>query len=159
MEYTIKYFEDGEEKVKTFNIHRVPNGILRRIIEIRKIAATVLDNWNKINDNMSKIAAMAKEKPDGYKKELKKIELENKELSNEITQYNTEGDDFFRKRYEIMKDILTVNGEKNEKYLSFDFWDNQVDASEMMLLIYEIANKDMPKKKLDEKLKNFTRSA
>ena len=58
-----------------------------------------------------------------------------------------------------MKDILMVNGEKNEKYLSFDFWDNQVDASEMMLLIYEIANKDMPKKKLDEKLKNFTRSA
>ena len=55
--------------------------------------------------------------------------------------------DYFSIRYELIKDILIKNGEKDEKYLSREFWEENVDYKKMVQFIDSVVEKDASKKK------------
>ncbi|MGD8305148.1 MAG: hypothetical protein PVF17_00710 [Ignavibacteria bacterium] len=156
MNFDLEYFEDGEHKIKTFNIEFISNAMRRKRDSIIEKATDVKISWDKMQENYASIAAkknILRENKEADKEKLKQeideLSTENGELAKKIRGVGTE--EFFNARYELAKEILEKNGVTEEKFFSYDFWDNNVNMQTMIKLIDEIIDKDVPKKKQEEK--------
>jgi len=145
IEYNLDYFENGEIKTEILKINFVSNRCRREYNEILNGAYDVQRKFDDINYKTANIAALKKEKPKDFKKQIAELEKEITLLIIGIQEY---GDtQLLEKRFEIVKKILEQNNIKDEKFHSFKFWDENVDPSDLIDFLDLCVFKDIDKKK------------
>lgn len=127
--YVLKYRIKGEKKNIEIKIDFVSIFVLEEYGRIKYETQMALYHWYQSKENDKLIYDLKKEKPDGYKESILKLETENVEHSNYIKPF--EHNTFFQRRYELLKELLESNSIKNELLLSDEFWKKNVDASEI----------------------------
>lgn len=145
IEYLLEYREDGERKVYQLEIDFVSNYCIREFNHIMQVVYDVQNKWDKIGDLRTEIAALRTDRPDGYVEKSALLENEINSLANQITANDTEG--ILKKRFELVKQILSDNGYKEPFFYQYDFWDKCVDPAQIIEFISLCAWKDIPKKK------------
>ena len=108
--------------------------------EIKFISQRMIHNYTELNRTIKKVEtssmnlAIAKNKLETdsslpKEKQIELMKIINTE-SDEIIKLT--GMDYFNKRFDLIKDLLTRNGYKEtEPFMSFDFWDLNVEPSEI----------------------------
>ena len=82
----------------------------------------------------------AGDKEKEYKQAIEKHRKEIKKLNDELLQYNDS--DFFSKRFELIKSILTRNNCTEPQFLDPTFWEECVDINEINEFLNICINKD-----------------
>jgi hypothetical protein len=137
---TVPYFDKGVLKEKEFGISFVSNYATREYHKILKDTLSVKQIWDEIGKINDEFSIILREKKDGWKDELSRIQETLKRKEDEIKKYNDES--FFQRRFDLIKIILTDNGHKEEKYLSEEFWDRMVEPTDIINFLSAVANKD-----------------
>jgi len=147
IKYKLSYVEDnGIQKELEINISFVPNIAIKKYNEIISTVHEVMKTWDDMNYLIADMAALDKEKPDGWKQQKLNKEIEYVTKANEI---RLKGDQyFFDKRLELIFLLLKKNGIQDEKFFDPSFWDNNVDPSDILDFITAAIYKDENKKKL-----------
>ena len=146
LKYDLEYREKGEKKILSLSIDFVSNYCIREYAEISAAIATVKNSWQKISDLTTEITAAAIEQPEGYKQANAERKAQIEEYTKGILDYSD--DKFLRRRFELIKLLLSDNGITDENFLSFDFWDRQVDPATANAFLDAAIYKDINKKKL-----------
>lgn len=166
VEISLTYRERGQDKTQVFVIDFIPNVVRKLYEEVYNTITDVQTKWNEIQ-TLSQKAILIKDNP----AEIDKISEKIKQLSKEIKKCGN--DEFFEKRFEIIKMIIQKNiirpqiinksiayyialpltwltsklREHNNKFLKREFWDECVDAHDIIRFIDEAVNKDFDSKK------------
>ena len=142
--YNLKYREKGEEKKKHIVIKWVSNYCTR---EFREMLQSI-DEVRKAKDNleilMSERGTCLNDGKNGaadWKDRMKKLDAEVEENTQKILSYND--NDFFERRFNLLKQIVEDNGIKDDDLLSFEFWDRNVEPSDMMEFLAAAVYKDI----------------
>ena len=145
----IDYFDGKEEKTVKIKIERIPQSIIRDYGEVSSVMSAVF----KASEELKRIAMKkgdivfsrdkdAKRKID----ELAEEELEHIDIINSLSN-----DDFYSKRYALIIKLLKKNGITDEKLLTREFWeddvDNEISATFLEQVIYKDFEPDNGKKK------------
>ena len=141
VDVVIKYYEKGEVKETPLTVKFVSNKVSRDFGELMKRVGKVKDDWDENQELISNNAKLRIERPEDWKAKIEKNDERLKEIAKSIL--NVSKSDFFQERFEIMKRILEDNGIKDETLLSFDFWDENVDPTDMMDIMASIIYKDL----------------
>lgn len=150
VEYNLEYREKGEKKYKTFTIDFISNGVIKRYDKL----INEINEFSKQNDErqnlLLEIVGLRSDKPEMYKELIKAKKERVDEIEKFMQGYTSNG--HFERRFEILKTILQDNGVTEEKFMTFDFWENCVDANSMIELMTNAIWKDLQsdKKKVQE---------
>lgn len=139
-DFELEYFEKGELKKDLLKIRFVSRKNTRDYEDMMKLVYEVKSIWDDISDKITEIASA---ESNGEDTELLKMELN--QLNEDILLYNDDRN--IKKRFEIIKRILEDNGITDEKYLSFDFWDEHVAPETELDFVVGCMFKDNDKKK------------
>ncbi len=140
----VPYFEKGQEKKLEIEVKFVPNFVNVEIAKITMDIYKIKKLFSDRLDALSEISALkTNEKPD--KNKIKLLETKMKELEKEMFDFGKT--DFFKRRMEIIKEILESNGIEDEKFLSEKFWYKNVDADDLNKFLEDVGNKDYEDKK------------
>ncbi len=145
IDYALEYRENGERRIYHLSIDFVSNYIIREFNKIMQVAYDVQNKWDRISDITTEISSLKMEKPEGYLDKLIRLDSDMSAMTAGILSHDTEG--VVNKRFEILQQLLNDNGYKEPFLHDFDFWDKQVDPSQMIELLSLCAWKDIPKKK------------
>ena len=145
IEYTFHYRDGKERGELNVKVDFIPNKRISEFNELMMLVGDITTKWERIGDLQSINAALETEKNDNWKKERDKNREEIKKLSADITSYKSS--DILKMRYELIKKILLNNGIADEKYLTFEFWDECIDPAEIMEFLVKAINKDIETKK------------
>lgn len=166
VEISLTYRDRGQDITQVFEIDFIPNIVRKLYEEVYNTITDVQTKWNEIQ-TLSQKAILIKDNP----AEIDKISEKIKTLSKEIKKCGN--DEFFGKRFEIIKMIINKNvirpqiinktfahyitlpitwlaskiREHNNKFLKREFWDECVDAHDIIRFIDEAVNKDFDSKK------------
>lgn len=144
-EYILNYRIKGKKLTKKIEIDFVP---YQRHVDYGELQAIMLDvqhKWNRIQLIETEINLLTLEKPPEYIRIMKDLKNEVMELSDKIRQASDSG--IVKKRYELLKEILIDNGYDDEEFLSWSFWSNSVEPSEINNILEMAISKDIEKKK------------
>jgi len=154
MKYELEYREDGEKKIRAIEIDFVSNSMFDMHTQMQMDAGQVTDNFNKVQNNATKMVALKslntkekdKEAKQKNKDEIKALKEENDKLV--LTIVDEHANDYFGRRLEIIRAIFKANHITDEKFMTREFWQECVDYNHMIILIKNIVEKDAPKKKV-----------
>ena len=141
IDYTIPYREAGEAKLFRVKVSFISNWVIKRYDEMQSRILEVDANWKEIQRLGEQIVDLKRNKAEGYKDEVDELKERIEKLSDDIKAFSN--GDFFQTRYELVKQILQDNGIRDAKYLSYEFWDRQVDASVLMDMLLSVVYKDV----------------
>ena len=147
-DFELEYFEKGELKKDLLKIRFVSRKNTRDYEDMMKTIYEVKSIWDDISDKITELAAA---ETSGEDTELLQMELD--QLNEDILIYNDERN--IKKRFEIIKRILEDNGITDEKYLSFEFWDENVEPSTELDFVVGCMFKDEDGKKKQSTIKNL----
>ena len=148
LNFELEYFEKGELKKDILNIRFVSRKVTRDYDELMRTIYQVKDIWDEISDKVTEIAAA---EVDG--KETSQLNEELEFLNESILAYDN--DKTLKKRFEIIKRILEDNGIKDEKYLSFEFWDENIEPDTELNFLMGCVFKDSDSKKKQPNTKSL----
>jgi len=146
LNFELEYREKGEKKILNLTIDFVSNWCVDEFSAISAAASVVKARWNKISDLTTEIAALNIERPDGYKEQVHERKAQIDALTKSILEYSNGS--FFTRRFELVKTILEDNGVKDEKFLSSDFWNKNVEPDKLISFLDAVIYKDIDKKKV-----------
>lgn len=145
MQIEINYFEKGKEKIINVDINFVPNHVFREFQYITETIGKTIGITSQMQGKFKEIEAVSKDKPEGWQEKLQELSDELGKLSNELKKY--EDNDFFKRRFEIMRFLLIKNGiDENDKMCTFEFWDEDVHPHEILRILSEVTKIDSKKK-------------
>ena len=137
----IQYFDDGEPKYIDYSIVFVSNRVNREFTEL-------LDRINKLrqvkkeyDDCLAEFGAVINERKEGYKDELKSIIEKKEKLEADMNDKCDKA--ILSERFEVVKRLLKDNGNKDDRLYDYSFWDEKVEPSEIMSLLYKAVYKDI----------------
>lgn len=145
LNFELEYREKGEKKILNLTIDFVSNWCIREFGEIFAGVATVKNSWDAISDLNAELAEAKALKEDGYKEKVSFIKERIKSETDAILTFSNNG--FLERRFALVKQILIDNGVTDEKVLSPEFWDRNVDPAVMIEFLTACVYKDMDKKK------------
>lgn len=149
MDFYVDVTKKGKTVKRKIEIERVPYIVYQIAQRVEKRTNEVRKVNSEIQEKDSLIKELRKEKPDGWKDDVKDIKNEIKEHENFILGVDDTG--FFEERFEAIKIILENNGIKEgDELLDINTWSRNIDYSAPMSLIVLAMNKDI-KKKIEKK--------
>lgn len=144
IDYVLEYREEGLDCSASLSIDFISNYVIREYNEIMAVVYEVKKDWHEF---LLKIEVRKKLYSDDAEKE--KIELIEKEIVDLSEKLKKSGEgDFFKRRLELIKKILKDNGIEDEKFYSFEFWDQCVSPDVLLEFLDTVVWKDMDKKKV-----------
>lgn len=155
--YNLEYRENGEVKTAPIKIDWVSNYCTREFQEIITMATDVkkaAERLGVIMKDKGMCLLDGKNKKDGWKEDMRKLDAEEKELTAKIEGYND--NDYFKKRFNLLVTILKDNKCPYDFMFDFDFWDRQVDPTLMMEFLAKAVYKDIQGDKKGGKPKKST---
>jgi len=147
----IKYREKGQDKEAGVGIDFISNYVSNEYTEITNEITGVKKAWDRMNvilQDRGDLLFRLKEKQiekDDFKDQDGKLLKESDVLEKTIKEYKD--DVFFKRRVELIKQILEDNNCKIEMLYDFKFWDRKVEPAELMLFLTSAIYKDVDKKK------------
>ena len=139
MKYFINYKKTNELEKKFVDINFVPNMFHRRYKEIQDQMQAVHSLWVEWKNNISDRGTAIIERDKAL---LKKLEDREIEIKAEIEAYNK--NDFFKKRFELVKYILGKNNvEENDELMTFDWWEDNTEPDAIIAFLAACSNKDI----------------
>lgn len=145
IEFKLDYFEDGVIKSELLNINFVSNRCRREYNDIINGAVDVQKCFDEMNYKFADIAALKTEKENGYKQKIKELQKEIVFLNSRIAEYGET--QLLERRFEIIKKILQQNEIEDEKFMNFEFWDENVDPTDTLDFLNQCVFKDSDTKK------------
>lgn len=126
----INYYEKGKQVTRSIEINFVSNWVVKQYNETIKQALESYEAALEIRKMSEEIIKVKEEQPKDWKN---KIEMSNEKLEKLSKQIrDVEDSGFFKKRYEIVKELLIKNGiSENDKLCTYDFWDKDVSPKEL----------------------------
>lgn len=158
--YKLKYREKGEEKETPIKINFVSNYCNREFSSIIEEITSISNAWKRINIIMEEKGALVyrrtakKITKDEFKTKIKAFDKEEKKLKEQIEEYSD--NDFFKRRFNLIAQILEDNSVDDEMLTDFDFWDRKVDPSEIMAFLSGCVYKDLDTDKQGGQSKKLT---
>lgn len=147
MEYKIKIYEKGRERIRRLFIERVPYKVFLIAQRLEKLTAQVREDSELMLAYAEENKELQETRRDGWKDKVKENNREIKELREKI--YAVEDAGFFEERFEAIKVILEANGVKEgDELYNPSLWAESMDYSEPMAFITQALGKDIDKKKL-----------
>ena len=141
VDFNLEYREKGEKKNKIITIDFISNGVIKRYDKLMGEVNEVSQKNDERQELLIEIVNLRIDKPEGWKDLQKEKKKKVEEIENFIKSFNENG--HFERRFEIIKTVLEDNGIKDEKLLTFDFWENCVDANTMIEFISASIWKDL----------------
>jgi len=141
----LPYREKGKEKALEIKIDFVSNWVIREFNNIMQIVYETQKSWNAVILKSTEIKYLQEEKPEGYIDRVENLYKDMKELTDKISDIGETG--ILERRFEVIKTILEDNGVTDERLLSFDFWDRNVEPDSVIDFLEQVAWKDIDKKK------------
>ncbi|MDD4689076.1 MAG: hypothetical protein PHE51_04940 [Eubacteriales bacterium] len=143
--YNLPYRENGEKKSIEIKIDFLSRGIARDFDNLHKKQESLRSKWEELKSTDALIEEYKKEKPEGYKKELKELFAKSENLKIDILSFDK--NTFIDDQYKLLQMILKDNGIKDGILLNNDFWEYQVDVQDMMTFLVAVIYKDIDLKK------------
>ena len=144
----IEYYEDGEVKELNYSIVFVSNRINREFTELLSKVNKLRQLKKQYDDCISECGIVIAEHKEGYKKELKELTTKKDILEKKMADKCDEK--ILEQRFDLVTRLLKDNGNKEEKFYSYEFWDEHVEPYEMMSLLSKAIYKDVNSKTLGE---------
>jgi len=141
VDFNLEYREKGERKNKMLTIDFISNGVIKRYDKLMGEINEISQKSDERQELLIDIVNLRMEKPEGWKDLQKDKKNKVDEIETLIKSFHNNG--HFERRFEIIKTILEDNGIKDDKFLTFDFWENSVDASSMIEFINMSIWKDL----------------
>ena len=141
IDYSLEYFEKGEEVTKKVKIKFVSNRVQREYNELMSEVARVQDCYLEMQKIKSEMVAIRLKKDKDYKRVIAEKQERDSELQEEINETDSKG--FFKKRYELIKRILIDNGYGEDKVSTYEFWDESIEPSMLMDFLTTAVFKDV----------------
>ena len=146
IKYDLPYRIDGEQKTRKIEIDFISNRITKDYSEILGGAIVVKEAFDRMSDINTLIAEQKTLKEKGWKDEVKKLEDEYNEMHEQILEYSE--NDFFDRRYDILRRVMIDNGYKDdEQLMNFRFWDESVALEDLIDFMNTVIYKDIKDKK------------
>lgn len=146
IEHSIPFIDEAGPGKIDVSISFVPNVAIRMYNDIIGVVDSVRRRWDDMQYIAAEMAALDKDKPEGWKQKKRELEIKYFKLGEEIRE---KGDQyFFDKRIELVSLLLKKNGITEEKYFQPAFWDECVDPSDILEFINVSIWKDESKKKV-----------
>jgi hypothetical protein len=146
IKYVLPYREKGKAKTVEFKIDFTSNWVVREFNNIMQMVYETQKAWNAVVLKSTEIKYLQETKPEGYYEKVETLYKELKELTDGIQAIGD--DDILQRRYELIKTILIDNGVTDEKILSFEFWDKNVEPDTIIDFLEKVSWKDIDKKKI-----------
>ena len=171
IEVVLPFINDkGNKKEHKFNIEFISNRINKDYASLQYKIKEISDKIIKLKDRFSDIGEYksnlktlfeklnAEKKPSkeesedilkGIKEYTEKVEKLSINSEKESKVVSEESNGFFKVRFDLIKKILIMNGYNNTKkeYLTFDFWDSNVNPGDIIRFLQECVLKDVSEKK------------
>ena len=141
IDYSLEYFDKGEEVTKKVKIKFVSNRVQREYNELMSEVARVQDCYLEMQKIKSEMVAIRLKKDKDYKRVIAEKQERDSELKEEINETDSKG--FFKKRYELIKRILIDNGYGEDKVSTYEFWDESIEPSMLMDFLTTAVFKDV----------------
>jgi len=130
----------GEDAVKDLLIRKVFNWAYTSYQEMSQVIIDtneLAEDLHKVDKQLDLVINGLK---DGWFEARKELLIERRILIKAVRDIGK--GDFFKKRFKLVSGILKDNNIHDEFLHTFDFWDKQVEPSEMINVIARSINKD-----------------
>ena len=151
-EFNVDYYRGKEKKVFSFTIEMIPQSVLRDYTELAKVISDTLEKSNRLTMIKETKGEIVYNKDKDAKNKLDKLTEEQNQIIKDLQGIDHE--QFFDKRYKLIKKLLEKNGIDDEYYLSREFWEDDVDSSHSATILENAIYKDIDetvKKKVKKK--------
>lgn len=154
VEVKLPYVDNrGKDKEYVFKIGFVSNRITRDYRELQEEIQKLLEITNSIKELEGKLQdKIGSITTESTEEEVKRVNKEIDKISSDIEKISKKAKsidytEFFNKRFDLIKRILIRNGYNDGKqYLTFKFWDENVDPGNILEFLKSCVFKDVPKK-------------
>lgn len=148
MKITINYFKKGKKQTRDIDIYFVPNHVYRETQYIIDSIVEASTKTEKLKQKKFDILVLQKAEVVD-KNAIAQINKEIETIIEEIKDF--ENNDFFKRRFELIKFLLVKNGiEETDQLCSYSFWDEDVQPSEIIRILLKVVSEsqgDEPVKK------------
>lgn len=146
--YELTYFKKGQELKKRIPIKFISNRIYDLYADVAQNANDILILTERRKKAIEKLAYLMIRKDKAIlqrRSDAKPIKDELKEIEQKIKTNN--GVDFLEQRFNLIKRILEDNGVEDTELLSIDFWNDNVEPTEVWGFLTAAITKDTEGKK------------
>jgi hypothetical protein len=140
VDYKLEYNEKGKDKCVTLKIKRIPQSVLLDYVEFAKIVAEVHDFSKTLSMLVDEIGTLIAQKKSDNKEKVKSLISEKERIEEHIRGIDSEK--FFTDRFALIKKLLEKNGISDEKFLTREFWEEDVDVSDLNNFLETVIYKD-----------------
>ena len=140
LNYELEFWDNGVSKISVLEIPFISHSMIR---EFNKISQTVYEIQAKYDSLSDVITLIASDEGEETKEELI---VERDKIIKSFSVYNEE--EILDRRFELTKKILEKNGITDERLLTFEFWDENVQPIDYLNFLETCISKDIDKKKL-----------
>jgi hypothetical protein len=143
----LDYRKAGEENTVEINVDWISNYCQREFGDIAAEVTEIKSAWDRMKVILSDRGTLLFECKEGkitkdeFSQKIKILDKEDKELENRIKSYDEKS--FFKRRFELVKQILTDNKCPHEFLYDYDFWDKCVSPTDLMVFLSRSVYKDI----------------
>jgi hypothetical protein len=141
IDYKVEYFDGKKDAEVSFKIKRIPQSVLQEYSELSQVVADVMQKSQRLKTIVETMGDIVINKEPDAKKKIAELQAEAKEIESSIKDIGASK--FFDERYRLVRKLLEKNGVIDEKYLSKEFWNDDVDASILMDFLESVVYKDI----------------
>lgn len=142
--FILEYRDKRQKKTFDINIEDTSNWADREKLFFDQEIARIQGAYAKAEYILTQRAEAlldGKNGVEGWKDRLKELDAQDKELENEFKNYSKT--DYFKRRFELIKDILEFNGCDNDMLYEYKFWDRKVTQKEINRFIDFVFDKEV----------------
>jgi hypothetical protein len=138
--YPLEYRDKGQEVVVNIDISFISNWARREYGLITDIGAHAAKSWARVQEIDTEIEKIMSSGDENYIEQIEPYKAEVEKLTNEI---KAAGEPLFKRRFELIKEILETNNVEGDEFRTFDFWDRKVEADTTVNFLSAVVYKDI----------------
>lgn len=140
LSYALEYREDGNAVTESIDISFVSNWARREYYEQEQIVSKLKMLYDKLQFEQDAISELL-DKSNDIEKDIQPHKEKCDEIGRELEDIMKI--DIFKRRFELVKEILTTNQIEEQKFYTFEFWDRCVEPQTMADFILQCVTKDI----------------
>ena len=133
MKYELKYKEKRKTKSVMLEITDINNWSSREYQAIFKQATDASSLYKKIkriNEDRGAVLFEGTQGSKDWKQRMEKLDKELSEIEKKLENFDS--DNYFKRRFNLIQEILEFNDIEHEFLYDFDFWDRKVSPDVIM---------------------------
>ena len=140
LSYALEYREEGNAITESIDISFVSNWARREYYEQEQIVSKLKSLYDALQLEQDAISDIL-DKSDDIDTDIQPHKAKCDELGQELEDIMKI--DIFKRRFELVKEILTTNKIEEQKFYQFEFWDRCVEPQTLADFILQCVTKDL----------------